>query len=54
MVSGSGYIGFLFGPPLIGFLAQLTSLRAALFLVVALSVLAAALAGAVRGAQEQQ
>jgi MFS family permease len=53
MVSGSGYIGFLFGPPLIGFLAQLTSLRAALFLVVGLSVLAAVLAGAVRGEQEQ-
>ncbi|HEX4230559.1 MAG TPA: MFS transporter [Bryobacteraceae bacterium] len=53
MVSGSGYIGFLFGPPLIGFLAQMTSLRAALFLIVGLSVLAAVLAGAVRGAQEQ-
>jgi MFS family permease len=48
MVSGSGYIGFLFGPPVIGFIAQLTSLRAALFLVVALSLLAAALASAVR------
>jgi MFS family permease len=47
MVSGSGYIGFLFGPPLIGLVAQLSSLRAALFLVVGLSVLAATLANAV-------
>jgi predicted MFS family arabinose efflux permease len=47
LVSGSGYIGFLFGPPLIGFLAQLTSLRVALFSIVALSALSAALAGAV-------
>ncbi len=47
-VSGSGYIGFLFGPPLIGFLAQASSLRFALFFVVALSLIAATLAGAVR------
>ncbi len=52
MVTGSGYIGFLFGPPLIGFLAQLTSLRTALFLVVALTLLAAALANSVRGAED--
>jgi MFS family permease len=53
MVSGSGYIGFLFGPPVIGFIAQVTSLRAALFLIVGLSFLAAILANAVRGAEEQ-
>jgi len=52
MVSGSGYIGFLFGPPLIGFVAQLTSLRAALFLVVGLSLLAATLANAVHETEE--
>lgn len=51
MVSGSGYIGFLCGPPLIGLLAQLSSLRSALLLVVALSLLAAALAPAVRVAE---
>ena len=51
MVSGSGYIGFLCGPPLIGLLAQLSSLRSALLLVVALSLLAAALAPAVRAAE---
>ncbi len=49
MVSGSGYIGFLFGAPLIGLIAQRTSLRSALFIVVGLSLLAAALADAVRG-----
>jgi MFS family permease len=48
-VSGSGYIGFLFGPPLIGFIAQWSSLRLALLVIVALSLLAALLAGAVRG-----
>jgi len=52
IVSGSGYIGFLFGPPLIGLMAQQTSLRGALLLVVALSLLAAALARAVRVVEE--
>ena len=48
MVSGSGYIGFLFGPPLIGLISQWSSLRFALLIVVALSLLAAVLARAVR------
>jgi MFS family permease len=52
MVSGSGYIGFLFGPPLIGYLAELTSLRAALFMVVGLCFVAATLAPAVRASSE--
>jgi MFS family permease len=47
-VSGSGYIGFLFGPPLIGLVAQQASLHIALFVVVALSLLAAVMANAVR------
>lgn len=47
MVSGGGYIGFLFGPPTIGFLAQCLSLHGALFTVVGLSLLAASLARAV-------
>jgi hypothetical protein len=46
-VSGSGYIGFLFGPPLIGLIASWSSLRDALFGIVALSLLAAGLAKAV-------
>jgi MFS family permease len=52
MVSGSGYIGFLFGPPLIGFAAQWISLRGALLILVALSLLAAGLANAVRTEDE--
>jgi MFS family permease len=52
MVSGSGYIGFLFGPPLIGFVAQLTSLRAGLSIVVGLCIVAAMLASSLRAAAE--
>ena len=48
-VSGIGYLGFLFGPPAIGFVSQLTSLRYALWIVVALSVTAALLSKAVNG-----
>jgi MFS family permease len=36
MVTTVGYAGFLFGPPIIGFLADLFTLRLALFLVVIL------------------
>ena len=46
-VSGTGYLGFLVGPPLIGLLAQAASLRAGLAVLVLLAALAAALAGAV-------
>jgi MFS family permease len=49
-VSTVGYAGFLLGPPVIGLLAEATSLRAALLLVCTLCVLAAALAGHVREA----
>jgi fucose permease len=48
-VSTLGYAGLLTGPPVIGLLADGVGLRAALGLVVALCVLAAALAGAMRG-----
>ena len=47
-VSAMGYVGFLAGPPAIGGLAELFSLRGALLLPVALCVLAAALARRVR------
>jgi hypothetical protein len=40
-VSGSGDVGFLFGPPLIRLIAQQTSLRIALFAVITLSLLRA-------------
>jgi MFS family permease len=42
-VSGLGYLGFLVGPPAIGFLSELTSLRVGLFLLVLLSATAAGL-----------
>ena len=42
-VSTTGFFGFLVGPPLIGYLADATSLRLALFVVVALNLSAAAL-----------
>lgn len=42
-VSGLGYLGFLVGPPAIGFLSELTSLRVGLFLLVLLSAGAAGL-----------
>jgi len=47
-VSTMGYFGFLVGPPLIGGLASATSLPTALWLVVSLTLLQAALAGAAR------
>jgi predicted MFS family arabinose efflux permease len=43
-VSGTGYFGFLVGPPVIGLLAQMWSLRAALLLVVVLSGLSSLMA----------
>ncbi len=48
-MSTVGYGAFLIGPVAIGFVADATSLRAALWLVVALLALVPVLAGAVRG-----
>jgi MFS family permease len=42
-VSGLGYLGFLAGPPAIGFVSEISSLRAGLFLLVILSAAAALL-----------
>ncbi|HEX4735852.1 MAG TPA: MFS transporter [Thermoleophilaceae bacterium] len=47
-VSSVGYVGFVVGPPLIGGLAELVSLRAALLIVVAVCVAASALGRNVR------
>lgn len=47
-VSTAAYTGFLVGPPTIGFLAELTSLGAALYLVVFLSAAVFLLGGAVQ------
>jgi MFS family permease len=41
VVTTAGYVGFLAGPPLIGFVAQLSTLRAALWILVVLSGLSA-------------
>jgi MFS family permease len=46
-VASFGYAGFLVGPPVIGFLAEWTSLRTGLFAVVFVSLLIAMLAGSV-------
>jgi MFS family permease len=46
-VTAVGFFAFLISPPLIGFLAEAWTLRAALFVVVALSAIAALLAPAV-------
>jgi hypothetical protein len=47
-VTGLGYIGFLIGPPAIGFTAQALTLRAALGIVVLFCLTAAMLAGWVK------
>jgi MFS family permease len=44
-VTGIGYIGFLVGPPLIGFLSQLFTLRYALGVVVGCCIVSALLSG---------
>jgi hypothetical protein len=46
-VATAGYTGYLAGPPLIGFVAQATSVRVGLGLVVLLSLVVATLAGRV-------
>jgi MFS family permease len=51
-VSTMGYVGFLGGPPIIGGLAELTSLPTALWLLVALGGAIAILAGHVRPVDE--
>ena len=47
-VSTAAYTGFLVGPPFIGFLAELTGLGYALYLVVALSIAVVVFGGAVK------
>jgi MFS family permease len=53
-VTTMGYSGFLIGPPLIGWLAEWGTLRQALFVLVALSLVSAALSPAVRPAAPSQ
>lgn len=47
-VSTIGYLGFLIGPPLIGFVAQATSLRVSLGLIAVLGLMIAVMAGRTR------
>jgi MFS family permease len=47
-ITALGYFGFLAGPPLIGLLADVAGLRAALGVVVALALLVVAVAGSAR------
>ena len=47
-VTTAGYLGFLTGPPLIGFTAEFAGLRVGLAVVAILSAVAALLAGAVK------
>ncbi len=53
-VTATGFFAFLVGPPLIGFLAQASSLRAALSVVVLLSAITTLLAGVVRDADSDR
>ena len=53
-VTGTGYFGFLIGPPIIGFLAQLSSIRLALGFVALLSAIATMLAGVARVRNESE
>jgi fucose permease len=48
-VTGIGYAGFIVGPPAIGFLSQLLTLRGALVAVVLCCLLSALLAGEMKG-----
>jgi MFS family permease len=52
-VSTAGYTGFLVGPPAIGFAAELLGLGGALYIVVALSVVAVLMAGSVKAGKDQ-
>jgi MFS family permease len=53
-VTTTGYSGFMVGPPLIGFVAEATTLRAALILPIALCLTAAILAPALGGKRTGQ
>jgi hypothetical protein len=53
VVTAIGYVAFLAGPPTIGLLAEVVTLRVALSLTVVLSATAALLAGSVRDADAE-
>ncbi|HEX3768442.1 MAG TPA: MFS transporter, partial [Puia sp.] len=47
-VSTIGYLGFLFGPPFIGFIAQATSLRISFGLIAVMGILIVVVAAKIR------
>jgi MFS family permease len=51
-VSTIGYLGFLFGPPFIGFIAQATSLRISFGLIAVMGTMIAVIAGTIRTENE--
>jgi hypothetical protein len=53
MTTSAGYLGSMAGPPLIGGLAQITSLPAALGVVAVLCAMIVVLAGAIRSRTAQ-
>jgi hypothetical protein len=53
-VTALGYSGFLAGPPIIGFAAQISSLRIGLVLIPLLSAAAALLSGKIPGVGRAQ
>ncbi|MGI8745897.1 MAG: MFS transporter [Bryobacteraceae bacterium] len=53
-ITGLGYIGFLVGPPLIGFTAQMLTLRYALGIVVLVCLVSAGLAGWLKDSVREQ
>ena len=53
-VATVGYGGFLAGPPILGWLAELTSLRAMMAFIVLLAALTAVLANATRTARTER
>jgi hypothetical protein len=52
-VTGIGYVGFIVGPPSIGFVSQIVTLRYALGIVIACCLLASFLAGFMRELEQQ-
>ena len=53
-VTGIGYVGFIVGPPSIGFVSQIVTLRYALGIVVACCLVAALLAGSMKELDQER
>ncbi len=53
-ITGLGYVGFLVGPPLIGFTAEMFTLRWALGIVVLVCLISSLLASWLKGSEREQ